>query len=89
MHVRFHRDLVEEVIIYNPIGIKFSPESITEFGLEYQDPDRMDEGVFYNWTSYNGYLNINLYSVGKRPYKGFEEHPGFEIYFSAKREKVN
>ena len=68
---RFNRDLSLKEVIVNKPSLKYTPESITHFGLAYQEPNQKDSTAYFSWKNlYDGFDVINFYKVGSRKNKG-------------------
>ncbi len=79
---RFNKDLSLKEVIVNKPSLKYTPESITNFGLTYQEPNQKDSTAFFSWKNhYDGFDVINFYKVGSKKNNGEDV---YKIYFKLK-----
>ena len=78
---RFKANKLIEIIVNNP-SINYQPESITHFGLPFQQPTAQDSSAYFMWKNvYEEYEVVNYYLVGSKE-KGRKYN--FKIYFKLK-----
>ena len=78
---RYRNGKLIEIIIHKP-AMKYSPESIESFGLNYRTPSSVDTSAFIRWYDYPGFDAISFYKVGNRIGNNGSEI--FKAYFNYK-----
>lgn len=76
---RYRGGKLIEIIIHKP-AVKYSPESIVSFGLNYRPPSSVDTSSFIRWYNYPDFKAISFYMVGDK--KSFNGSKIFKAYFS-------
>ncbi|GET32787.1 hypothetical protein PbJCM13498_16500 [Prolixibacter bellariivorans] len=78
---RFKKNKLIEIIVNSP-PVDYIPQSITKFGLPFQQPTSSDSSAYFMWKNiYPEYEVVNYYLVGSKK-KGPKQN--FKIYFKLK-----
>ena len=78
---RYRDGKLIEIIIHKPT-MKYSPESIVSFGLNYRPPSSVDTSSFIRWYDYPEFKAVSFYMVGDK--KSSNGSRIFKAYFNYK-----
>ena len=79
---RFAKNMFLEAIVHKP-KYPFNAQSITGFGLDFQEPSQIDTTAFIKWNNiYKNFDVINFYLVGS---KMDDRAVHYKIYFKTRR----
>ncbi len=80
IEIRSLNNRVAEVIVNEPYPLKFTPETITEFGLDFVEPTRYEPESMISWTNLEGIKAATFYIVGIKKPDSIEHN--YKIYFN-------
>ena len=80
VEVRHLNDLISGVIVNEPYPLKFAPETITKFGINYVEPTQYDSLAMIMWKNIEGFKVVNFYLRGVAKPDSVEH--SYHIYFN-------
>ena len=80
IEVRYLQGSISGVIVNEPYPLKFAPETITKFGIDYTEPTKHDTRSSITWKNIEGFKAINFYLRGVEKSDSVEH--SYRIYFN-------
>ena len=80
VEVRHLNGLVNGIIVNEPYPLKFAPETITKFGIDYVEPTQYDSLAMIMWKNIEGFKVVNFYLRGVAKPDSIEH--SYHIYFN-------
>ena len=72
--------MVSEIVVQEPYPLKFAPETITNFGIDYVEPTEYDSLAMIMWKNIEGIKVVNFYLRGELKPDSIEH--SYHIYFN-------
>lgn len=80
VEVRHLDGRIANIIVNEPYPLKFSPETITRFGIDYVEPTEYDSLAMIMWKDIEGFKVINFYLRGVEKPDSVEH--SYHIFFN-------